>query len=34
LAAVRRALDLALGDLSAYEHELALKSLKGRRGDG
>ena len=30
LAAVRHALDLALSDISAYEHELALRSLKGR----
>lgn len=30
LSDVRHALDLALSDISAYEHELALKSLRSR----
>ena len=30
LGGVRHALDVALHDISAYEHELALKSLKGK----
>ena len=29
IAGVRHALDLALADISAYEHELALRSLRG-----